>query len=160
PVGPPIRSDQGRPVRGRVMICHECVKAARRLAPAALVLLGVVLAGCFHTGQPRGKAEESETSRYDIQTIGDRTAVGNAESMPLGGVGLVEGLEGTGGDCPHDGYRSMLAHELKRQNEQHIEKLLTSSDCALVIVEGVLPPGAVKGDKIDIEVKLPPGSKA
>src|SRR5262249_4713804 len=121
----------------------------------------LVLAGCSPTSQSRAKsADEKELGRYDIATIGDRTSVGNAEPLNLGGVGLVEGLEGTGGDCPHDSYRSMLVEQLRKEGVTEISKLLSSPDCALVIIDALLPPGTSKGDLIDVEVKLPPGSRA
>lgn len=121
----------------------------------------LVLAGCATTNQQRGKAaEEPEAARYDLPTIGERTVVANAEPLVLGGVGLVEGLDGTGGDCPHDGYRAMLADQLRKDGVQNANKLLSSPDCALVLVEAVMPPGVGKSDHIDVEVKLPPGSRA
>src|SRR5262249_23312305 len=82
------------------------------------------------------------------------------DPMPLGGVGLVEGLEGTGGDCAADGYRALLVDALRKEGVQNVNQILKSPECALVIVEAQFPPGARKGDVIDVEVKLPPGSKA
>jgi hypothetical protein len=121
----------------------------------------LVLAGCSTTAQQRAQAEdESEVHHYEMLTVGDRTTVGNAEAIPLGGVGLVTGLEGTGGDCPHDSYRSLLADTLRKQGIRKINELLNSPSSALVIVEGFLPPGASKDDPIEVQVKLPPGSKA
>jgi hypothetical protein len=121
----------------------------------------LVLAGCSSSGLHRAQAEdESEVKRYDINTVGDHTTVGNAAPMQLGGVGLVEGLEGTGGDCAHDSYRAMLADNLRKARVPDVNKLLTSSDHALVIVEALLPPGCSVGERIDVQVKLPPGSKA
>jgi hypothetical protein len=121
----------------------------------------LVLAGCSHTGQQRGQAaDESDSARYEVPTVGERTTVGNAEPIPLGGVGLVTGLEGTGGDCTHDAYRSMLADHLRKQGVRNVSELLNSPTTALVIVEAYMPPGAGKDDLIDIQVKLPPTSKA
>jgi flagellar basal body P-ring protein FlgI len=121
----------------------------------------LVLAGCSHSAQQRGQAaDDSDAYRAEVPTIGDRTSVGNAEPIPLGGVGLVTGLEGTGGDCAHDSYRAMLAEDLRKQGFHNVNELLNSPSTALVIVEGYLPPGASKDDPIDVEVKLPPGSKA
>ena len=34
------------------------------------------------------------------------------------------------------------------------------ADCALVLVNALIPAGSRKGDLIDLEVTLPPGSKA
>ncbi|MFO0876688.1 MAG: flagellar basal body P-ring protein FlgI [Gemmataceae bacterium] len=118
--------------------------------------------GCSSTtSQTRAQAEDdSELHRYDIQTVGDCTTVGNAEPLSLGGVGLVEGLEGTGGDCNHDSYRAMLQEQLQKERVQNVPALLKSAECALVILEATIPPGASKDDTIDVEVKLPPGSKA
>ena len=85
---------------------HSGHRSAWLLGGLGAVLL--VLAGCSHS-QTRAQAdEESEAQRYSLPTIGDRTTVGNAIPVPLGGVGLVTGLEGSGGDCPHDTYRTML----------------------------------------------------
>src|SRR3954447_20095828 len=94
----------------------------------------LVLAGCASTNQQRGKAaEEPESARYDLATIGEKTTVANAEPLPLGGIGLVEGLEGTGGDCARDSsHRSMLSEQLRKEGVQDVKQLLESTDCALV----------------------------
>lgn len=129
-----------------------------------LALLGaalLVLAGCSNPAQKRAKAaDDAEVTRYDVATVGDRTTVSNAEPIALGGVGLVEGLEGTGGDCTHDNYRAMLVTDLSKDHVKNPSGLLKDPSCALVIVEAMMPPGAGKDDKIDVVVKLPPGSKA
>jgi hypothetical protein len=121
----------------------------------------LVLAGCSSSSQTRAQVEEeSEVQRYGVATIGDRTTVGNALPIPLGGVGLVTGLEGTGGDCTHDSYRALLADKLRKQRVPDVNKVLVSSSNALVIIDALLPPGANKGDPLELEVKLPPGSRA
>jgi len=129
---------------------------------AVAVLVG--LSGCGDLNQLifyRGVSTEAPLDlSYDVPVVGDRTLVGNAEPIRLGGVGLVEGLDGTGGDCNHDDYRAMLLDDLRKRGERSAEKLLKSPECALVIVEATLQPGASKGDPIEIEVKLPPGSRA
>jgi flagellar basal body P-ring protein FlgI len=126
---------------------------------AALLLLA--LAGCTHTNLSRGQAqEETDRDRYEVKTIGDVTAVGNPEPVALGGVGLVTGLEGTGGDTPDDGYRAVLEKDLRKRRVKNIKGLLTSPDNAVVLVEARMPAGAGKDDPLDLEVKLPPGSRA
>ena len=99
-----------------------------------------------------------------MPVVGDKTLLGAAEPISIGGVGLVEGLEGTGGDCKHDDYRAMLADTLRKDKDKEratdVQKLLNSPYSALVIVDARIQPGASKGEIIDVEVKLPPGSKA
>ena len=120
----------------------------------------LVLAGCSMTAQSRAKIDEAPEPDYAVATVGDKTTVGNAAPIALGGVGLVVGLEGTGGEAPADGYRAMLTEELRKQGVNNVKAVLASPDNALVIVEASLPPGARKGDPLDVQVKLPPGSKA
>jgi flagellar basal body P-ring protein FlgI len=148
----------------RASFSRLLARAARQslwlVGPAAALLL---LIGCQVSSEAlrRGISEDdSELHRYDIETIGDCTTVGNAEPTPLGGVGLVEGLEGTGGDCNQDAYRAMLLEQLQKERVPNASALLKSPDCALVVIEAAIPPGANKDDLIDLEVKLPAGSKA
>lgn len=126
------------------------------LGSVLLALLGLL--GC--TSLPRLQSEEEPTERYGVDTIGDKTVVGNAAPIPIGGVGLVEGLEGTGGDCPHDSYRAVLEDDLLKDGYRNVKEALTSPECAMVFVSGRIDPGSSKGDRIDLEVTLPRGSKA
>jgi hypothetical protein len=132
---------------------------ARVGAPAAL-LLGLL--GCMQNGQLRLHSEDdSEKDRYaEVKTVGDVTDVSNAQPIQLGGVGLVVGLEGTGGPCVADGYRAMLEDDLRKEGVKNVKEVLASSTNALVVVSALLPPGAGKGDPIDVVVSLPPGSQA
>jgi flagellar basal body P-ring protein FlgI len=127
---------------------------------AAALLLGLL--GCLHNGQLRLHSEDdSEKDRYaEVKTVGDVTAVSNAQAIPLGGVGLVVGLEGTGGPCAADSYRAMLEDDLRKEGVKNVKEVLASSGNALVVVSALLPPGAGKGDPIDVVVSLPPGSQA
>jgi hypothetical protein len=138
--------------------------APRPLGRALLALAGALLlalAGCSHSGLTRAQSEdEGEKEAYDVKTVGDVTVVGNADPQPLGGVGLVVGLEGTGGDSPPDTFRALLVNELQKQGCRNIKEILKHPGHALVIVEAAIPPGANKGDPIDVEVKLPNGSRA
>jgi hypothetical protein len=130
------------------------------LGTALLACVG--LAGCAHQQARLQNEEETERDRYQVATIGEKTMVGNAEPVPVSGVGLVEGLEGTGGPAASDGYRGMLEDELQKQGEKNVKELLNSpaKDTALVLVSALLPAGGRGGDKIDVEVMLPRDSRA
>ena len=125
----------------------------------ALVGTAVVgLVGCTSPQTRLQSSDESEVEHYGVKTIGDVTTVGNAEPVPLGGVGLVVGLEGTGGEPAADNYRTNLEDDLNREHIKDVKKVLASPNHALVVVTALLPPGAVVGDPIDVEVALPPRS--
>ncbi|MFO0864250.1 MAG: flagellar basal body P-ring protein FlgI [Gemmataceae bacterium] len=135
----------------------------RRLCLGALLGCSVALAGCHSTDFPnvRGQsAEESEKDKdLDVRCVGDVTEVANVNPITISGVGLVTHLDGTGGTPPGT-YRGLLEQELRKRKVENIKQMLDSSDNALVLVNAVIPAGARKADPIDIEVSLPPGSKA
>src|SRR4051812_7146990 len=161
-----------RLVPGRHLLGDDLMRRLnllRRPAAAGRVpsgLLGALLLlplGCAHAPETSRLQAEDETDRdrYGIKTVGDVSTVSNAQPVRLGGVGLVVGLEGTGGDVPRgDPYRSMLEAQLGKQKVERVKDLLGSPDTALVVVSAQLPPGAHKGDPIDVEVSLPPRSRA
>jgi hypothetical protein len=104
--------------------------------------------------------EEAERDHYAMKTIGEISQVGNTEKVPVGGVGVVVGLDGTGGESPMDDNRKALEDYLRKKGIKNIQELMTSSQSALVVVSGWINPGSRKGDHFDVEVKLPPRTKA
>lgn len=116
--------------------------------------------GCMHPDQQTRLQSAEDKERDGIRTIGDVTSVANADPIPISGVGLVVGLEGTGGGMPPpSGYRSLLEHQLRKMGIDNIKEVLSDPNHALVLVSALVPPGARKNDQIDIEVSLPPNSK-
>src|SRR5262249_47050809 len=103
--------------------------------------------------------EESERVKdLDVLTIRQVSEVANILPVQLQGVGLVTGLDGTGGGAPPNEYRKMLERELRLGKVENVKALLDSPNNALVLVSAVLPAGTRRGDRIDVQVFLPPGS--
>jgi flagellar basal body P-ring protein FlgI len=132
------------------------------LKGAACVVLA--FAGCVQVGSlpmpfmspsPEQELEKS----LDIGSVGDLTEVGNAGPIQVSGVGLVMGLDGTGGTPPSQ-YRTMLEQQLRKQKIDNTRALLDNPNNALVLVNAYLPPGCRKGELLDVEISLPSGSKA
>jgi flagellar basal body P-ring protein FlgI len=131
----------------------------RRLGLPGVLLLA--LAGCLHEQVRPQSEDETERDRYhQVKTIGDVTnSVGNTDPIPIGGVGLVVGLNGTGSSPASGSERALLESTLLKQGETDVRKLLSSSDISMVRVSALVPPGAHKGDPLDVEITLPPGSR-
>jgi len=134
----------------------------RCLWMVGVLVLGMLAAvtGCV-SPQTRGQsAEETERDKdLDVRTIGQVTEVSNVQQIQISGVGLVTGLEGTG-HSPNSTYRTMLEQQLRKQKVENVKGLLDSPNNALVLVTAFIPAGARRGDVLDVEVTLPPGSKA
>ena len=115
------------------------------LATAALSLVGIATSVA---------APPANGPAYRM--VGDYTSVYGFDRVRVEAIGLVTGLPKTGGDPPPGLYREE-ALKLMRNNEvENPERLLASKTVAAVIVRGHVPPGARKGDMVDVEVMVLP----
>jgi hypothetical protein len=127
------------------------------------LLVGLLaLAGCTHA-QPRAQSED-ESDRADrdsaaVRTIGDITTVANVDDIPVVGVGLVTGLENTGGGVPPGPERAALEDYLRKRGVENIQELFNSKTTSLVRVQGLVSAGARKNDPVDIRVDVPDTSR-
>ena len=131
---------------------------SRRTGVLGLVFM--VLAGCFNPQTRMQMAEDAEVKKdLSLKTVGDIADIRTIGPVQVSGIALVTGLDGTGGS-PQGQYSKALEQLLLKQKIEHVKEILASPDNAMVLVTGFIPPGARVGDRIDVEVVLPPGSKA
>src|SRR5438132_2486362 len=118
------------------------------------------LLGCAHQ-QTRLQAEdESDRDKEaEVRTVGDVSSVGNADPIPVSGIGLVIHLDGTGGGAPSGPYRQKLEDQLRKRQIENIKEMLASPTTSLVLVQGFIPAGARKGDPLDIDITVPRESR-
>jgi hypothetical protein len=132
----------------------------------------VFLTGCVDAQTRAIMAEANEKARdLDVRLIGEFTEVGNGGVMQVDGIGLVVGLQGTG-HSPNGEWRKMMEQELLKSRgakggelahespQVLVRQILDNPNNALVAVTGYIPAGALKGDRFDLHIKLPHGSKA
>lgn len=135
---------------------------------AALGATGLV--GCKSTEpaknqlQTRSQIGEDPSDPDAVVTIGAKTSVSNTEPLVVNSVGLVYQLAGTGSSPPPGGWRTMLEDslkKLKRDQAFNVKEVLDNPGrtTSLVMVSALVPPGARKGDPIDVQVTLPEESK-
>ncbi len=130
----------------------------QRVWIVGVLLLGLV--GCAHQQTRLQADDESERDKLaEVKTIGDVTAVANATPVVVSGVGLVIGLDGTGGGSPPGRFRTMLENQLKQDGIENIKEILASKTTSLVVVSAEIPAGARRGDPLDLEVTLPRESR-
>lgn len=117
----------------------------------------------------RGQSpDDSDTSTAEVV---ERASVEGVElirhvAMPTGmtyiavdGVGLVTDLNHTGSNPPPSPYREVLKDEMETHDADNPERIMSGDSTALVLVRALLPPGVQKGDRVDVEVRCPRGSK-
>lgn len=133
---------------------------SQRVWVTGAVLLGLL--GCSHKqARLQSEDEADKAPEYKVQTIGEACQFANADPVAVSGIGLVVGLEGTGGGVPPGQLRTMIEETLRKGSKQpeNIKELLSSPNVAAVLVSATIPPGARKGDTLDLEITVAPQSK-
>lgn len=108
--------------------------------------------------------EEDDESKYktrlETTLIGDKTNYSEMRPVVLEGVGLIRGLSGTGGDPDPSQYLTALMEDLKKDGYKNPNAIVRSPNTALAICRAYLKPLVKKGDRLDVEVLIPPHANA
>lgn len=139
-------------------------KSPPRLFLVFILLLAESFCACNKMNPPSNPAEEerkkviSNKGRF----IMDLASPSNMTFAKVEGVCLIEGLADTGADEPPSTYQELIMDELQRDIEKKrtARQKLASMTTAIGMMSAVVPPGARKGDRVDIEVNLTPNSAA
>ena len=112
-------------------------------------------------GKKREKEEDNDFGNHiDTPLLSEYMSVQGNTMIVLRGVGLVTGLNGTGGDPSPSALRTQLQNEMSRRGVKDAKRILASRDTAMVIVTAYLPAMVRKGQRFDVRVALPPNSNA
>src|SRR5262245_35875555 len=125
-----------------------------------LILLSTLLGGC------NGLDIRSQSPEDEAVETADHTKLISDCCVPFGmyplevqAVGLVTGLPGTGSDPAPSPERGALFAELMKMGVKNPNQLLASNNTDLVLIRGTLRPGIQKGDRFDVEVRVPSRSE-
>jgi hypothetical protein len=120
------------------------------------VLLSVIMIGCAAQPKTRQvttrKAIANPASLQMVKTLARPWGMKWVEGET---VSLAVGLSNTGSDPAPSAERQMMIDEMQKRDVHDPEKILRSSATALTLVRSLIPPGAQKGDRVDVEVRVP-----
>jgi flagellar basal body P-ring protein FlgI len=103
--------------------------------------------------------EEAAPEEPNVHLIGDFASATGMQQTRIEAVGLVTGLHGTGSDPMPSPERAALLEEMQKRNVANPNGILASGNVSLVFVRGLLRPGIQKGDRFDVEVRVPSQSE-
>ena len=135
-----------------------------RLRICCCVTLGVLslVFGCSQPPKPATKTVLPADAEGLGPTIGMLTEVFASDPIPVRGYALVGGLNGTGSsECP-ESIRAYLEKYILQHfagQKVNVNELISSPDTAVVIVDGIIPPAAVKGQRFDVRVAALPSTQ-
>jgi flagellar basal body P-ring protein FlgI len=125
---------------------------------ASLVTLSVV-GGC--TSLWRKSPEQVEQERLEeLLKSPDPPAMIREAASPYGlqygkvqSFGIINGLIGTGGSEPPSMQRDVILSDLKLRGTENPNGFIDADHTSIVLVETVIPPGARRGDPVDLVVR-------
>lgn len=126
------------------------------------LLLGAVILGCNKTPDDPVKKEQAKVLENRGRLVGDLASPINMHFAKMEGIALVRGLANTGANEPPSTYQQLVLKDLNRDIEKKktAQQEIASMSTAIVLLEAAIPPGAKKGDRVDVEVSLPKNSEA
>ena len=126
---------------------------------AFIVAICLALGGCAGTSVRSQSPEAEDLATSHIKLVGDFAVPHGMTTTHIEAVGLVTGLAGTGSDPEPSPERSALLDEMQKRGVPEPNKILQSTSTSLVLVQGFLRPGIQKGDRFDVEVRIPSRSE-
>lgn len=100
-----------------------------------------------------------ELEMTNTKLVGDIANAWGMSYQKIESIALATGLDNTGSDPPPSPQRQMLLDEMKTHDVKDPNKLLASPSTSMVLLRAYLPPGVQKGDRFDVEVRVPSRSE-
>lgn len=135
---------------------------------SAWFLLGVAVLGVSGCMGPlfRGQEPDDVDTLIDDEPeddgpryVGQLTRPWGFEFSKIEGVALVTQLAGTGSDPRPSALREKLAGEMLTHRVADPDVVLGLNSTSMVLVRGLLPPGIEKGERFDVELRVPSKSE-
>ncbi len=130
--------------------------------PVLFLVMLNLLTGCSLINRGKGKNKPAPVKPYPLnRTLAEYAAPGISSHNPMtvDGFGLVYNLGENGCVEVESMHRKIVSEELKRDDIPNINQLIDSKDTAIVRVQAKIRPGLRKGEAVDVEISLPPGSE-
>jgi len=149
---------------------------ARSAVTLVLAVGTTLIGGCADKGPTRQAKSDGPLVIRDVPaalrgTIGSESTLRGIEPVLVSGIGLVVGLDGTGGGPYPAAVQGTMERELARQGMGKgtlndggplagltPQQILARKDVAVVVVEAVIAPGSPKGSRFDLRVSALPGT--
>lgn len=132
-----------------------------------LASLATALTGCSSLFDRGGSTKDGDPRLKELLSTPEPPELVREAAVPQGlneirvdGVAVVNQLPGTGGPALPSGFRDRLLEEMKRNEVPDPNGYLERDDTALVQVRALIPPGARRGDSIDLQILTPPKTEA
>jgi flagellar basal body P-ring protein FlgI len=160
-LGPRIEDTLITPFLFRPYPAERVQGSMRRFQIWTIVALSALLCGCswFGNKNVRSQSPDTKDEQKKKRLIADYAVPYGLYPVRIESIGFVSGLNGTGSDPSPSYQRTELIDEMRRRGITNPSKILATNNFSLVLVRGVLRPGIQKGEKFDVEFRVPAASE-
>ena len=125
------------------------------LSTAACLMASTGCSSLWNRGEDAKNAALSNLMQIPTlpPMVGEATRPTGLQPLAVGTIGVVNSLPGTGGPPDPSADRETLLEDMKRENIAGREAFLEEASTAMVRVSGLIPPGARRGDSIDVQIQ-------
>jgi hypothetical protein len=134
---------------------------------ACAVLALCLFSGCTLFGKSKSEEELASKNLEKLMVAPKAPDLVRQATVPHGltfvsieGVAVVNGLPGTGGPVAPSAFRDSIIEEMKKHDVPDPHKFLELPETTLVRVQAIVPPGARRGDALDLRIVSPPNTDA
>jgi flagellar basal body P-ring protein FlgI len=133
----------------------------RWFARLVLVVCACALAGCTESVLRSSRSqspERDDSADVDSQTklVGDFAFAYGTNYVRVEAPVLITGLANTGSDPPPGPQRQELMADMQAHGVDKPNQMLASPTTSLAWAVAYLPPGVHKGDRVDVDLRVPP----
>ena len=136
------------------------------IGPFIIACILGTFAGCSSLWPGKSGESEKESGLQELlkmpeppDLIREAAVARGMQSIQVDGIAVVNQLPGTGGPANPSAYRAQLLEEMKHHKVTDPNQFLELDSTAMVRVRAVVPPGARRGDPLDLRIIAPPESK-
>lgn len=127
------------------------------VAACTLAMVSGCASSILRTQSPEPASAESNAASTKL--VGDYASPSGNNYIRVEGPVLITNLAGTGSDPAPGPERAALLSDMQARGVVDPNKILSSPNTSLAWAVTIIPPGVQKGDRLDVEVRVPQGSE-
>jgi flagellar basal body P-ring protein FlgI len=138
-------------------------RSALFLLLATLAVAISALTGCsgslMHSRSQSPEHADASEEENATKLVGDFADPNGINFVKVEGAVLITGLANTGSDPPPGPQRSAILADMQAHGVVNPNRVLSSTSTSVAWAIGYIPPGVRKGDRFDVEVRVPANSE-
>ncbi len=138
---------------------RQVIRVMLAASGAAMIALAGCTGSLMHSRSQSPEHSEASEESNATKLVGDFADPNGINFVKVEGAVLITGLANTGSDPAPGPQRSAILADMQAHGVVNPTKVLNSPTSSVAWAVGYIPPGVRKGDRFDVEVRVPSNSE-